>query len=52
MRQKYPNLFKDLCPESLKEVFSKQLQLVLEDRDRLGRKVFVFRAGIIQKYLN
>lgn len=45
MRSKSPANFAKSLPSQSKEVFSHQLQTILPHRDRLARRVFLFRSG-------
>ena len=46
MRRNHSDNFAKSLPSLCADVFSHQMQTVLPHRDRLGRRVFLFRAGI------
>jgi len=50
MRRNHMELFKELCPLALKPVLEKRLQYVIPIRDKEGRQIFVFRAGVWDAY--
>ena len=46
MRKTWPDNFKKALPSLAKNIFKHQQQTVLPHRDRQGRRIFLFRAGI------
>jgi hypothetical protein len=46
MVKNYPELFTNLSAFKLRFQLKEQLQLVYKSRDKQGRRIFIFRAGI------
>ncbi len=51
MRKSHPQNFARALPSSAKRIFTHGQQTVLERRDSIGRRVFLFRAGAWDPYL-
>ncbi len=47
MRKSHPQNFARAIPTAAKEVFARGQQTVLEHRDAIGRRIFLFRYGIL-----
>lgn len=50
MVKNYPELFTNLSAFKLRFQLKEQLQVVYKSRDKQGRRIFIFRAGIQKSY--
>lgn len=45
MVKNYPELLANLSVSKLRPQLKEQLQIVYKSKDKLGRRIFIFRAG-------
>ncbi len=50
MRKSHPENFARALPSAAREIFSHGQQTVLEHRDAVGRRIFLFRTGVWDPY--